>query len=291
MLFVFLIVGSLNLGTVTNQVDDVNVAASFSMSNGSPPVLFNETPTDNADDVTANDLTLIVMIDDPEGNTISWKIETKPDLGSNSGICSPSEDNPCKATCQVSGLYGNVTYQWFVNVSDGENTVNATYSFTTRDYIPLIGTVRIKTTSSDRMPFEAELYPNHGEIRNWTAQDHKYKINIEIVNNHGRVGTKEIWFRVNEWKSSERIKLIDFFLPTGIFRMENFNPDIFDFPKCKKLECPVNGPASEKYSMEFVLEVTIIYPPNICEIGIFFLDKTPGGFPFSFDFGGFDVYF
>jgi hypothetical protein len=288
---IFLMFGILNLTPFTNLNNEINVTASgliFNI-NSSSPILFNETPTDNKYDVTANDLILSVLIDDPDSNTISWSIETSPNIGYNSGICSTSQDDICNATCIVSGLYGNLTYKWFVNVSDGVNDINATYSFTTKDYIAVIGKIGIIPTNNERMPAEAEIEASHGVIKNWTGRNHKIRLNWHVINNYQVQGTKTIWIRVAEWDAGDPLKFLYFFLPMGEIQLKGFNPDLFDFPKLLKVDIPYNGESYESGFFDY--EIIIKDPYEYIEMAIMIMDKNPGGiFPFSADMGGYHIY-
>ena len=55
---------------------------------------------------------LNVTVEDPQGDSFYWSIETSPDIGSDSGI---GEFNGTK-TCSISGLDYNTSYTWFVKL-------------------------------------------------------------------------------------------------------------------------------------------------------------------------------
>jgi len=92
-----------------------------------PPVFTNINPTNGATGVLTNISLLSVTIQDPEGNSISWTIQTSPNIGSSSG----SGGNGTK-TCSISGLTYGTTYTWFVNATDGTSSNNKIYTFTTK---------------------------------------------------------------------------------------------------------------------------------------------------------------
>ena len=97
------------------------------------PTVSNPSPSDGATDVEITLSQLSIDISDPDGDTFNWSIETSPNIGSASG---DNENNGTK-TCSLSGLNYGTTYTWYVNVTDGFDWTNQTYSFTTRNaYTP-----------------------------------------------------------------------------------------------------------------------------------------------------------
>jgi len=50
-----------------------------------PPVFSNEDPPHGSTDIPTTITSLSVLIEDPEGDSFDWSIETNPDIGSNSG--------------------------------------------------------------------------------------------------------------------------------------------------------------------------------------------------------------
>ena len=94
-----------------------------------PPVFSYENPNDGAIDILITLPSLTVLIEDSEGDSFNWTIETSPDIGSNG---STDDSNGIK-TCTVSGLNYNTNYTWYVNATDsssGEITAEI-YTFTT----------------------------------------------------------------------------------------------------------------------------------------------------------------
>ncbi len=95
-----------------------------------PPLIFNPNPPNGANNQPITISELSVTIEDQEGDTFDWSIETSPNIGSNSGT---GEVNGTK-TCIISGLEYSTTYNWYVNASDiggSGNTTQFVYSFTT----------------------------------------------------------------------------------------------------------------------------------------------------------------
>lgn len=113
------------------------------------PVFSNENPGDESINVSKDISTLNVTIQDAEGDSFNWSIETNPNIGSNSAN---SEGNGSKS-CVVSGLDYNTTYYWYVNATDGNLSCNATYSFTTAEELinnsPVFSGVSIANGSTD----------------------------------------------------------------------------------------------------------------------------------------------
>ncbi|MGF3585323.1 MAG: hypothetical protein ACQXXD_06370 [Thermoplasmatota archaeon] len=101
----------------------------FTVEENYPPVFSNENPANGSMDVSITLSELTVTIEDLEGDSFDWTIETSPDIGSSSGT---GAGNGTK-TCPVSGLEYNTTYTWYVNATDtgsGETTEEV-YMFTT----------------------------------------------------------------------------------------------------------------------------------------------------------------
>ncbi len=90
----------------------------FTTKLNNPPVLDHENPANGSTDIPVTISSLSVNIEDPEGDSFDWSIETSPDIGSNSGS---SENNGTK-TCGVSGLDYDTTYTWFVNATDPDGS-------------------------------------------------------------------------------------------------------------------------------------------------------------------------
>jgi len=95
------------------------------------PVFFSkENPEINATNVMTTLFKLNVTIEDPEGDSFNWDIETSPDIGNSHGT---NEYNGSKS-CLVTGLQNNTIYTWYVNATDpaGSGTwIIAVYTFTT----------------------------------------------------------------------------------------------------------------------------------------------------------------
>ena len=80
-----------------------------------------------AEGVSVSTSSLSIIIEDPDGDSFNWTIETSPNIGSNSG----SNDSNGTKSCIISDLAYFTTYHWFVNATDGTHWTNGSYSFTT----------------------------------------------------------------------------------------------------------------------------------------------------------------
>jgi hypothetical protein len=99
-----------------------------------PPLFSSEDPSNSALDIPITTSQLSVTIEDPEGDSFDWSIETVPNIGMASGT---GEYNGTK-TCSVSGLTYDTLYTWFVNATDSGSgeTTEAVYTFTTESPPP-----------------------------------------------------------------------------------------------------------------------------------------------------------
>ena len=102
-------------------------------------------PSNGELSVSRDLLNLSVNISDPEGDSFNWTIETYPDIGTASG----NGDGNGSKNCSVSGNLSYQTfYTWYVNATDGNNTVNRTYTFTVEDLDPVSSFVASRYNSS-----------------------------------------------------------------------------------------------------------------------------------------------
>jgi hypothetical protein len=119
-----------------NKLNNKELIISKSFSLNTPPVISEPFPLDGAV-VDKGISEVYVTIEDPDGDTFDWSIETSPNVGYNSG----SNNGKITAYCSVSNLVYATTYYWYVNASDGTDTTRVVYSFTTGDEPPYIPTV------------------------------------------------------------------------------------------------------------------------------------------------------
>ena len=118
--------------TITFTAEDVGGLtdsddATFIVIANDAPFFSDLSISNGANDVSIGTSSLSINIEDPDGDSIDWAIETSPSIGSNSG----SNDYNGSKSCSVSGLAYSTTYHWFVSATDGIYWTNGSYSFTT----------------------------------------------------------------------------------------------------------------------------------------------------------------
>lgn len=91
-----------------------------------PPIVSDPNPTNGETNVPPEITELTFTIEDDD-NLFDYYVTTSPDIGST------SDTNVVNGTytCPVSGLVGDTTYTWYVDVFDGTQWTNTTYTFTT----------------------------------------------------------------------------------------------------------------------------------------------------------------
>lgn len=105
-----------------------NFTTSSIPHNNTAPIVTNPNPDNNTNNVEITLSSLTILINDSDGNTFNWSVETSPYIGNISGV---NASNGTKE-CNVSSLSYSTEYTWFVNVTDGLNHTNKTYHFTTK---------------------------------------------------------------------------------------------------------------------------------------------------------------
>ena len=91
------------------------------------PKLTFPSPFNGATNVPASLLLLSFQIKDYQGDLMDYTVTTYPDIGSGNAI----NVGNGRYTVSISGLSRSTTYIWLVNVSDGTNWTNKTYTFAT----------------------------------------------------------------------------------------------------------------------------------------------------------------
>ena len=95
------------------------------------PHFVGETPGNQSSSVSVFTGNINVTIYDANGDTFDWTIEVN-NSDSSSGNAASNGSKSCSLTTP---LAYSCTYTWWVNSTDGENENNATYNFTTSDFI------------------------------------------------------------------------------------------------------------------------------------------------------------
>jgi len=102
-----------------HQWSDENASASNTTQHA--PQLSNPDPSDGESGVSINKVNVSVTINDGDGDTMNWTIEVN-----NSDNNSGSSGNGTINCTLTTPLANNITYTWWVNVTDGTNWQNAT---------------------------------------------------------------------------------------------------------------------------------------------------------------------
>ena len=76
-------------------------------------------------------------ISDYDSDLMSYSVTTYPDVGGGNGNMKPDGTY----TVPISGLKSLTKYTWYVNVSDGMDTIEAEFSFTTEGVAPIVSEV------------------------------------------------------------------------------------------------------------------------------------------------------
>jgi len=98
-----------------------------SVQTNHPPVFSEIIPINGATQVPINISSLNVTIEDSDGDSFDWTIETSPNIGNASGF----NDLNGPKSCNILGLNYSTLYTWFVNATDGRNWLRRSYSFMT----------------------------------------------------------------------------------------------------------------------------------------------------------------
>jgi len=94
-------------------------------------------PLDGATYVPLSTSELRFHISDLDGELMSYSVTTSPDIGGGNGDMKPDGTY----TVPVSGLKSSTEYTWIVSVSDGKDTVETEFTFTTEAVAPIISEV------------------------------------------------------------------------------------------------------------------------------------------------------
>jgi len=133
------IAGNLSYGTMYTvwvnasevaEVNSTNATYYFMTGNNTAPDFSNPNPANESTNVVKTTDMWNITINDENGNTFDWSIESYPDVGSNS---SNNDDNGSKWIDMGSNLSYEQTYTIFVNASDGNSTTNETFTFTVQN--------------------------------------------------------------------------------------------------------------------------------------------------------------
>ena len=138
------------------------------------PATSSPVPNNQSTDIAIATNQLTVAINDVDGDTFNWTIETVPNIGTNSS----NNDNNGTKTCDVSGLSYSQLYTWYVNATDGNNSINDAFSFTTTaapvNYSPVISSPSVTNGSSSiaitTSTLSVTIQDSEGDNFNWTIE-------------------------------------------------------------------------------------------------------------------------
>ena len=164
---------------------DINLDSVKQINN--PPEINSESPTNESVDTSISITELSAFISDTDGDILDWAIETSPNIGLSSG-----QTVDGAITCNIPPLDYSTTYTWFVNVTDGANSDNATFTFTTED--EPIGTVDI---SCDKTPLVIGLDENTTLTFTVTYEGETVNGKLRIDNMTDRGNYNQTWIITN----------------------------------------------------------------------------------------------
>jgi hypothetical protein len=92
------------------------------------PIVSNPSPADGEREIPVDLPSLHFTVKDFQGDTMSYTVETSPDIGSGSG------DGVHDGTyyIPVSGLVNATTFHWYVNITDGAHWTRKVFAFETK---------------------------------------------------------------------------------------------------------------------------------------------------------------
>jgi len=172
-----------------------------------PPEFSNEIPTNGETNVPISTAIVSVDINDYEGDSFNWTIQTSPNIGSSSG----NNDYNGTKTCTLSGLEYNTLYTWYVNATDtgSGKTTSEIYTFVTEEednnppYTPIItGPTFGKTGTKYEYKF-VTVDPDNDEIFYYIIWGD---------------GTSDGW--LGPYSSGDEIKVSHTWSKTGIYKIQ-----------------------------------------------------------------------
>ena len=157
-----------------------------------PPLVMGMSPEDGAVDVPVSLSELRFTLKDYDFDKMTYNVVTSPDIGSGADA---NVDNG-EYIIPVSGLESGTTYTWAVTVSDGTETVEDSFSFTTETAAPVISNpvpadgerdvpmdiqelrFTLQDFQGDAMDFTVQTQPNIGSAQGTDVHDGTYSVPI-----------------------------------------------------------------------------------------------------------------
>ncbi len=178
---------------VSDGTNWTNESFTFTTISNTLSTISSESPTNNSIGVTISSTTLSATINDLDGDTMSWTIES--DIGSNSG----SSGNGSVSTSITGNLTYNTVYTWYLNVSDGTGYTRSIYSFTSEgNFDDSVYTYNMSLEITNTSDGEQTNYPMELHI-NYSGDDSQAGY-IEL-NNHSKTDFSDI--RFTDWSNNE----------------------------------------------------------------------------------------
>ncbi|MBU1941644.1 MAG: DUF2341 domain-containing protein, partial [Candidatus Thermoplasmatota archaeon] len=158
-----------------------------------PPEITPVYPPDNAVNIPINTPELSFALHDPNQDLMSYSITTTPYCGSGNANAQPDGTYSIPLT----SLEGTQTYQWTIMVTDGENTQEQTYYFTTErvapevtNPVPLDGqrfisvnlthiSFHLQDPQGDHMDYTVETSPDIGSSSGTGVSGGTYTVPVE----------------------------------------------------------------------------------------------------------------
>jgi len=154
------------------------------------PVLSSENPTNNSVDVDKTQSTVSITIEDGNGHLMNWSIE----VSNGDSNSANSEGNGSKSCSLTTPLSFNTVITWYVNCTDGYDSVNESYTFTTRSqYIPSApSSFSASTVDRDTIELSWDDNDQNNTVIEWnTAASWTRGDGTEIYNGTGTSFTHE----------------------------------------------------------------------------------------------------
>jgi len=149
-------------------------------------------PADGAENVAISTSEISFQISDRNGDLMNYTVTTDPDIGSGSEKNQPSGTY----SIPISGLEGTEEYTWQVVVSDGQKTVEESFSFETELVAPVVSdpnpedgeryisidlpqlSFNLKDPQGDLMDYTVETSPDIGSGSGTNVGEGTYSIDV-----------------------------------------------------------------------------------------------------------------
>ncbi len=163
------------------------------------PIISNPNPLNNHEKVPLTLSELSFEISDLDNDQMNYKVTTNPYIGQGSG----SLKNDGTYSVPISNLIPSTTYEWKVEVDDGEDTTTSTFFFNTVKENPMIlnplpSNYISVSTSLDKISFE--LYDPQNDPMDFSVQTMPYigsKIGKNV--NNGQISFPIGGLKPNTW--------------------------------------------------------------------------------------------